>query len=55
MASDFHLFGSIKKLPDGKRFAAAANMKQAVISCLLMLVTDFLKAGLRITVPRWNT
>jgi len=31
--SDFHPFGSLKKHLDDKRFAAEADVKQAVTSC----------------------
>jgi hypothetical protein len=42
--SDFYLLGSIEKYLAGKRFAADADVKQALSSWLEALHADFLKA-----------
>jgi hypothetical protein len=49
-----HLFASIKKQLAGKHFATDINVKQAVISWLKILQTNFFYAKIQALVPGWE-
>jgi hypothetical protein len=52
--SDFYLLGSLKKYLAGKRFAADADVKQALTSWLEELHADFLNAEIHAWVQSWK-
>jgi hypothetical protein len=52
--SDFHLFGPLKKHLGGRRSATDGEVKQAVMSWLQALDTDFFYAGKNALVYRWD-
>lgn len=52
--TDFHLFGSLKKLLRVQHFGTNDEVQQAVLMLLHKLDTDFFHAGFDTLVYRWN-
>jgi histone-lysine N-methyltransferase SETMAR len=51
--SDFRLVGYLKMYLTGKKFETDADVKQAVISWLQTLETDFFCGAIQALVPQW--